>query len=212
MNQKNFVRYDTKKKIVFYFYLKIMAYVSCALDDDYEIYTEYPYYIRKKSNQKIVKEGVKNNGYIRVYLNGVSYYKHRIIATQFIPNDKPLIKTEVDHINHDRKDYHIINLRWVSAKENNKNKSSHKGVDYEYIDKDDLPDDLIEVSEYGEYEFEGYYYSPETDLFYFDNGVQVRKMHINYKRNGLAFIYTVDKNGNRVQICYLRFKKIYNLM
>ena len=200
------------KKFCVLFLPKRMTYVSCVLDDDYEICTDYPYNIRKKSNQKPVKEGEMKIGYIRVYLNGVSYYKHRIIATQFIPNDDPMVKTQVDHINHNRKDYHIRNLRWVSSKENNLNKTSHKGVDYEYIDKDALPDDLIEVREYGEHRFDGYYYSPETDLFYFDNGVKIRKLHTCYKRSGLAYVNMFDKNDDIIQIYYLKFKKIHDLM
>ena len=48
-----------------------MSWIECLVDEDYEIYTEYPFYIRKKKNGKIVKEGVTNAGYIRVYLNCV---------------------------------------------------------------------------------------------------------------------------------------------
>ena len=40
----------------------------------------------------------------------------RLIATAFI--DNPLNLNEVDHINYDRKDYSIANLRWVSHAEN----------------------------------------------------------------------------------------------
>ena len=81
-----------------------MSWITCLEDDDYEIFDQYPFYIRKKKNGKIIKEGVNNNGYPYVYLNNVQYLKHRIIATQFLPNDLPLIKTDVDHINHDRSD------------------------------------------------------------------------------------------------------------
>ena len=190
-----------------------MSFVSCVVDEDYEIYNEYPHYVRRKDNKRIVKEGITNNGYIYVHLNHVKYLKHRIIAIQFIPNDNPLIKTQVDHINHDRSDYHIINLRWVTNKENCLNKSSNNGVDYEFIEEEDLPDDLIEVNDYGEHEFEGYYYSPETNLFYYDTGAGNRVLHINRnKRNGAAFVVMFDKDKKRVHVCYLKFKKIYNFI
>ena len=188
-----------------------MSFITCDVDEDYEIYNEYPFYIRRKDNKRIVKEGIRNDGYIYVCLNRVKYRKHRIIAIQFIQNDNPLIKTEVDHINHDRSDYHIINLRWVTNKENCLNKSSHIGIEYEFIEEDDLPDDLIKVIDYGEHEFEGYYYSSETNLFYYDNGVNFRILHINYKRTGAAFVNMVDKNNIRVHVYYLRFKKLYDL-
>ena len=50
-----------------------MSFVSCVVDGDYEIYNEYPYYIRRKKNKRIVKEGVRNDGYIYVYLNDTNY-------------------------------------------------------------------------------------------------------------------------------------------
>ena len=190
-----------------------MSFVSCVVDGDYEIYNEYPFYIRRKDNKRIVKEGVMNNGYIRVKLNGIQYYKHRIIAIQFIPNDNPLIKTDVDHKNRDRSDYHIKNLRWVSISDNTKNKSSHNGIEYEFIEEEDLPDDLIEVNDYGKHKFEGYYYSSETNLFYYDTGAGNRVLHINRnKRNGAAFVNMYDKNNIRVRVYYLKFKKLYNFI
>ena len=190
-----------------------MSFVSCVVDEDYEIYNEYPFYTRRKKNKRIVKEGVETNGYIYVYLNGVRYRKHRIIAIQFIQNDNPLIKTEVDHMNHDRSDYHIKNLRWVSRSDNTKNKSSNNGVEYEFIEEEDLPDDLIEVNDYGKHKFEGYYYSPETNLFYYDTGAGNRVLHINRnKRTGSAFVNMYDKDKKRVQVYYIKFKKLYNFI
>ena len=186
-----------------------MSWIVCLVDDEYEIYTEYPFYIRKKKNGKIVKEGLTNDGYIRVYLNRVLYLKHRIIATHFLPNDQPLIKTDVDHINHDRTDYHIENLRWCSRKENLQNKSLHKGVEYEFIEYDDMPDDLVEVRDYGKYSFEDYYYSPETNRFYFDTGVNLRVLHINFNKYGSAFINARNTEGKNTTIYFTKFKRLY---
>ena len=187
-----------------------MAWINCLVNEDYEIYTEYPFYIRKKKNQKIVKEGVNNiSGYVYVYLNKVQYYKHKIVAMHFIENDSPLIKTDVDHINHDRSDYRLENLRWVSHKENLRNKSSFKGVEYEYIEYDDMPDDLVEVRDYGKYSFEDYYYSPENNRFYFDTGVNLRVLHINFNKYGSAFVYARNTEGKSTSIMFTKFKRLY---
>ena len=186
-----------------------MSWINCEVNNTYEIYNEYPFYIRKKSNGRIIKESVMNNGYIQVSLNGVRYYKHRIIAIQFLPNDQPLIKTEVDHINRDRSDYHLENLRWVSHGENLQNISSNKGVEYEIIDYEETPDDLVEVRDYGKHEFEDYYYSSDNYEFYFDTGVNLRVLHINFAKNGSAYICARNKENKRVNIFFTKFKKLY---
>jgi len=46
---------------------------------------------------------------------------HRLIAEHYIPN--PENKPEVDHINRDRSDHRIENLRWATTSENAENRS-----------------------------------------------------------------------------------------
>ena len=186
-----------------------MAWVECVLDTDYEIFTEYPYDIRRKSNHQIIKEDTHHTGYVYVYLNQIFHYKHEIVAVQFITNDEPLIKTEIDHINRNKNDYHISNLRWVSHSENCKNKTSNNGIEYEWIEDDDLPDDLIEVNDYGTHKFEDYYYSESMDRFMFWNGIKTRILHINYTKNECPFVCALDKDNKLIKIYYSKFKKLY---
>ncbi len=65
---------------------------------------------------------------------------HRMLAKLFIPVDCPETKTSIDHINRNILDYSLSNLRWVTVKENNSNKSIPKYVKnhrYEaYFDKE----------------------------------------------------------------------------
>lgn len=64
----------------------------------------------------------KENGYIHVIIDGKNYYVHRLVAETFIPN--PEGKPTVDHINRDRSDNRVYNLRWATAKEQKENSSS----------------------------------------------------------------------------------------
>ena len=111
-------------------------------EEDYQILDKYPFTIKRKDNNYIVKDSFnKSIGYITVQLNGKNYYKHRIIAKQFLPN--PNNYNDIDHKNHDRTDYHLENLRFVSRSENNKNKSSHRGVTYRFVDS--IPETSMKV-------------------------------------------------------------------
>ena len=126
-------------------------------EDDYEILNDYPFTIRKKSNHRVLKESL-SNGYVQVALNGKPYRKHRLIALQFLPNDDPINKDIIDHINRDKTDYHLHNLRWCSTAENQNNRIHYKGINHEIIDE--LPNDAFEIEWYdtrnGRRELNGY--------------------------------------------------------
>jgi len=70
------------------------------------------------------KSGSDNGrGYKKVRIKGKSFFVHRIIAKLFIPNDNPKY-TQVDHLNRDKSDNRVENLRWVSNQMNCQNKSN----------------------------------------------------------------------------------------
>ena len=178
-----------------------------GFEDKYEILNQYPFTIRRKDNHHVIKERYDKDGYITLCLNQNNCRKHRIIAIQFIQNDDPNNKTQIDHIDGDVTNNHIENLRWCSASENCKNKSSVHNIEYEYVDT--LPDDAIVVNDYGKHHFEGYYYC--DNIFYFDNGVRIRKMHINEHKTGQKFVSMMNTNGKYVKVHYLNFKKLYGV-
>lgn len=67
-----------------------------------------------------------HTGYLRVRINGVEYQVHRLVAEAFLPN--PENKPQVDHINRQKDQNFVTNLRWCSRSENQRNTSQHDRV------------------------------------------------------------------------------------
>lgn len=61
---------------------------------------------------------VKNRDYWSVVLNGDFYFVHQLVARTFIPNPRGC--TEVDHIDGNKSNNSVSNLRWVTRSENMK--------------------------------------------------------------------------------------------
>ena len=82
--------------------------------------------VRNKKTGRILKpyrSGKKGNKYylkVRLCYHGQQKqaYVHRLVAEVYIPN--PNNYETVDHINHDKHDNRVENLRWLTAEENSK--------------------------------------------------------------------------------------------
>ncbi|WP_405289850.1 HNH endonuclease [Methanobrevibacter sp.] len=186
-----------------------MSWVECKFCGDYQIFTEFPFQIRRRSNKHIVKESIDKKGYVRVCINRKSIRKHRIIGIQFIPNPENL--PQLDHIDRDKTNYHIENLRWVNNSKNQQNCGSTRGIKHEFFDEIPVEneEDIIEVSEYGNHKFENLYFA--DNYFYYNNGFNFKRANVNYDEKGNAYVYAVDTTGKHRKICYLKFKKIYGI-
>ena len=182
-----------------------------GFEDDYEIMNEYPFMVRNRKTGNILKESNTGSGYPRVNLHRKSYNKHQLIAKQFIPNPDNL--PEIDHINHDRTDYHLENLRWISHVDNMNNLvSSRNRTKYEYVDE--IPIDSIKVDFYESkgvrHEFNNYYYC--DGVFYYDNDVNYKIVHININSINCKTISIRDINKKKVNIVVNRFLKQHDLL
>tara|TARA_R110000823_G_scaffold60494_1_gene144717 strand:+ start:188 stop:655 length:468 start_codon:yes stop_codon:yes gene_type:complete len=94
---------------------------------DYLIYSNGDVFGKKRG--KFLKHYITVKGYSTVLLYRKGYKKkhfkiHRLVANAFIENtyDKPCI----DHIDRNKANNDISNLRWVTVKENNNNKGQYK--------------------------------------------------------------------------------------
>lgn len=92
----------------------------------------------RRSGRTLTASSDSTCHYPRVSLNGRKFLVHRIVAEAFVPLNKPdasitdeewentptsvkrlVMKTMiVNHIDHDKENYHHLNLEWVTAEEN----------------------------------------------------------------------------------------------
>ena len=150
---------------------EIGEWLNCVVDNDYEIYSEFPYPIRRKGRDRIIKDTMRVDGYVCCRLNSKTYLKHRVIGQQFIDNPDNL--SQVDHINHNRADNRIENLRWVSHSENMRNISGYR-QQYTYIDK--LPETAEPLDVYNGHEFDGLFIDYENQKLYLFNDIKYREL------------------------------------
>ena len=110
------------------------------VSSDGEIYS-----VKRKKKLSLVKN--KQTGYYKVNLSkdGISKtkYIHRIVAEAFIPNPEGL--PQIDHIDRNKANNCVSNLRWVSRKQNLRNTSSNRKVIN--LDTNTMFDSIAEAAE-----------------------------------------------------------------
>tara|TARA_R110000787_G_C13039146_1_gene405157 strand:- start:6 stop:467 length:462 start_codon:yes stop_codon:yes gene_type:complete len=106
-----------------------MEYESRVIDNfkDYLIYSNGTVYGKK--HKKFVKQYPSDRGYMTVMLyrgkeKRKNWKVHRLVAEAFISNDES--KLCVDHIDRNKLNNDISNLRWATYTENNNNKGMYK--------------------------------------------------------------------------------------
>ena len=183
---------------------EIGVWETLVYDNDYEIYSEYPYTIRKASNGKIISEFIHQE-YCKVYIKSKQVFKHRLIAFQWIENDDPKTKTQIDHIDRNKLNNHIENLRWISPSDNMKNKDKVTKRKNEYLDE--LPENAIQVCDFEEIQLDRYYFDIDTERLL----METRTRNVRYKiiypflQNNQLRLNLIDENGKKYQRSYTRF-------
>lgn len=94
---------------------------------------------KKKGTAEHWTQGsINNHGYRKIGYNHKNYLVHRLIAETFIPN--PENKPCIDHIDRDRLNNNVSNLRWSTIKENNLNQKKNLPIGQRSIDYEDVKD------------------------------------------------------------------------
>ena len=103
--------------------------------DDYDNYEISNMGNVKNTNTNRILKPRKNRGYYIVDLskNGIrqTFSIHRLIALHFIPNPQNL--REIDHIDQNKTNNSISNLRWISKSNNNRNRPKFKNSSSKYM-------------------------------------------------------------------------------
>ena len=162
---------------------------------------------KKYTDGKILKPRINKYGYIdySFYVNGTHKHilLHKIIVKLFIDKNFDSSKSEVDHKNRNKLDNSIDNLSVVSHSANQRNKSSHKGKEFNYIDN--IGNYLVINKE------AQIYYSLEFDKFFMflDNTNKYKELHIHLDHGKYPFIQYCYNNKQH-NLFIGKFKKSLN--
>ena len=124
--------------------------------------------IRNRTSRHLISGSKFVDGYIHIsHLTNDNNEKtnvllHRLIMHHYFPQENEN-ELQVDHINHDRSDNRLLNLQWVTGKDNMHNLSKTNVYEFEYTS--DLPKDIIDVTKDLQSQ-QTIYFSPSTIHFY----------------------------------------------
>jgi hypothetical protein len=164
-------------------------WVTLTVDTEYEINPE-SIEIRHKQSLKIVRPFTRKDNYKPIKLGTRLHYLYKIIAIQFIQNPNPENYKIIDHIDRNRLNNSIENLRFVSPSLNNRNRRSHRGRNYYYFQT--LPKNAIQINPWPDKKLRDSYYEANGEVYVF-NTVDYRQLYKDMR--GRANLAIVAENG-----------------
>ena len=168
-------------------------------EDDYEIEVEEPHRIRRIGSDRFVSTFVDvRSGYCKIKLNGRNHQLHRILARHFIPNPDDL--QEIDHIDRNPSNNAIENLRWISRRDNLRNRGQYRVRRYEYLNA--APNDITEIRTFNgvDYDENKYFFCYELDRVVKRFNDHRWQLLAQTPHNGYLIINMCDTNGRRHNI------------
>lgn len=97
-------------------------WVDIKFNSNYEVSNRGD--VRNKRTGRMLSQHLNRpNGYLRVTIDGVHYYVHRLVADSFFEGDHRNL--EVNHIDGDKCNNCIGNLEWVTRQENMRHASEN---------------------------------------------------------------------------------------
>jgi hypothetical protein len=195
--------------------------------DRFEI-NEVTHQIRDVMTGRVCRLRLDNHtGYLQLSLNGRTWFYHRVLAYQYLGNPEDSMasviaregepfkyqnqrseRIVVDHIDRNKLNNDIGNLRWATLSLNNKNKSGHGQLTFIWLDN--LPDGWIQINTYMGYHFNDLYYTPNDGHFYKKVENKYRMLVVG-NRNRSPRVRIQERNGVDVSIYIRKFRQNFHL-
>ena len=159
----------------------------------------------KKNCWDYKKGTINKNGYVVFVftVNGkkIAMSKHIVIARMFIDSKYDSKRFDIDHIDHDKENNSIENLKIVSRRENLLNRSGLKGIKYTFLD--DIGDKVVVD------EVNNIYYSKTNDKFYrfIHHTNMYREMYERFYSKNCYRIKYGNNQGKMIDFNATKFRK-----
>ena len=113
---------------------------------------------------KIIEAKLMPQGYYYKTIKRVDYFIHRLVAKMFI-GERPSSQHVVDHVNRNRLDNHISNLRYATYRENKQNSHNFKNYIQERTLKNGNKNYKVDIRRNGERHMKTFATREEADIW-----------------------------------------------